>query len=247
MGWLDKIKASIKSGKKLFAVLIDPDDIELTQIDAFVSLAEKAKVDVIFVGGSLILKDNFLQATQLIKEKTTIPLVLFPGNFFQISPHADAILFLSLISGRNPEYLINQQILAAPHIIANGLESVSTGYMLIDGGKQTTVAYMSNTTPIPADKKDIAISTALAGKLLGNQAIFMDAGSGAKNPVPKEMITAVKKATKLPLIIGGGLKSVEDIKKACNAGADIVVVGNALEKKPTMMQDFADAVHDIKD
>ncbi len=245
MGWLDKVKEKIQAKEKLFAVLIDPDDIELTQVDAFIALAEKTKVDVIFVGGSLVLKNNFLETTRLIQSKTTIPLVLFPGNVFQVSPHADAILFLNLISGRNPEYLIHQQVLAAPHVVAAGLESVSTGYMLIDGGNKTTVAYISNTTPIPAEKKDIAVSTALAGKLMGNQMIFMDAGSGAKNPIPEQMISAVKKATQLPLIIGGGLKSVEDIQKACHAGADIIVVGNALEENPTMMQAFSGAVHQI--
>lgn len=229
--------------KKLFAVLIDPDDIDIEGVNKVISRAESAQVDLFFLGGSLLTKDNFERIAKALKSNTSIPVIIFPGSVYQISSHADAILFLSLISGRNPEYLIGQQVQAAPHVKASGLEVIPTGYMLIDSGKTTTALYMSNTTPIPRNKPEIAATTALAGKMMGNQIIYLDAGSGADNPVSKTIISAVKKSTSLPLIVGGGLKTEKEILDACSAGADIIVVGNMIEKDISLIETFANTVH----
>lgn len=229
--------------KKLFAVLIDPDDIDIEGINEVISRAESAKVDLFFLGGSLLTKDNFECIAKALKSNTSIPVIIFPGSVYQISSNADAILFLSLISGRNPEYLIGQQVQAAPHVKASGLEVIPTGYMLIDSGKTTTALYMSNTTAIPRNKPEIAATTALAGKMMGNQVIYIDAGSGADIPVSKAIISAVKKSTSLPLIVGGGIKTEKEILDACSAGADIIVVGNMIEKDISLIETFANTVH----
>jgi putative glycerol-1-phosphate prenyltransferase len=167
-----------------------------------------------------------------------VPVVLFPGSNLYIHSDADGILFLSLISGRNPEFLIGQHVVAAPLLKASGLEILPTGYMLVDGGKPTTVSYISNTQPIPADKADIAACTAMAGEMLGQQLLYLDAGSGAENPVSPGMISAVKKATSLPLLAGGGIRSGEQARNAWEAGADCIVIGNVLESNPGLLEDF---------
>jgi putative glycerol-1-phosphate prenyltransferase len=168
--------------------------------------------------------------------------VLFPGDNLQINSHADAILFLSLISGRNPDLLIGKHVISAPILKDSGIEVVSTGYMLIDGGTPTSVSYMSNTTPIPANKRDIAVCTAMAGEMLGLKLIFMDAGSGALNPVGENMISAVKKSIDIPLIVGGGIRSAEKAKAAFEAGADVVVVGNAIESNKDLIREIAQII-----
>jgi len=178
-----------------------------------------------------------------IKEQTNIPTVLFPGNSYQLSYKADALLFLSLISGRNADLLIGKHVVTAPFLKISPVEIISTGYMLIDGGISTTVQYMSNTTPIPATKDDIAVCTAMAGELLGLKQIYMDAGSGAKNPIPASMIQAVSMATDIPLIIGGGIKTPEKAAENVAAGADIIVVGDAIEKDPQLITDISAAIH----
>jgi geranylgeranylglyceryl phosphate synthase family protein len=178
-----------------------------------------------------------------IRQRCDIPLVLFPGNSFQLSYRADAILFLSLISGRNPELLIGNHVIAAPYLKISPLEVMSCGYMLIDGGRATTVSYMSNTTPIPAEKSDIALCTAVAGEMLGLKLMFMDAGSGALQPVPLELIETVGSAIEVPLIVGGGIRDAQHAYEAARAGADLIVVGNAIEQSPDFIGEVAAAVH----
>ncbi len=229
-------------GNKI-AVLVDPDKPTDNTIIALAKDAQKAGVDFFFVGGSLLTNDNMDSCIKLLKTHSDIPVIIFPGNSLQLSKKADAFLFLSLISSRNPEMLIGRHVISAPYLKLAGLEVISTGYMLIDSGKPTTVSYMSNSLPIPADKNDIALCTAMAGEMLGMKMIFMDAGSGAYNAIPAEMIAAVKGSINVPLIIGGGLKTPEMAVNALKAGADIVVIGNSLEKNPALLASFADAVH----
>lgn len=234
---------SKKHGKKLFAVLIDPDKFESAEV---IALCDSAHVDFILVGGSIITNGNFEQCIQTIKTQTKIPVLIFPGNNLQISKSADGILLLSLISGRNADMLIGSHVLAAPKLRSSKLEILSTGYMLIESGKQTAASYMSNTNPIPFDKDDIAMATAMAGEMLGMKLIYMDAGSGALNSVSKTMIHKVSSSTTIPLIIGGGINTPEKAIKACKAGADMVVIGNAIEKDPTLIQDIATAIHEFQ-
>lgn len=237
------IKQRFKSEKKQFAVLIDPDKYTIEEIRQLVDLAKEHAVDYFFFGGSLLTRDQQDLFIREIKSSCDIPVVLFPGNHFQINPHADGILFLSLISGRNPELLIGKHVVAAPYLKASNLEILPTGYILVDGGNRTTVAYMSNTSPIPSDKNEITVCTALAGELLGMQAIYLDAGSGAKNPVPASMIAQVKKHITLPLIVGGGICTPDQAHAACKSGADIVVTGNAIEKDKSLVAELSRTIH----
>jgi putative glycerol-1-phosphate prenyltransferase len=237
------ILKSKKEGRKLFAVLIDPDKFETTEA---IEQANAANVDIIMVGGSLLSNGNFENAIQSIKKHTSIPVIIFPGNHLQISKNADAILLLSLISGRNPELLIGKHVVAAPLLKSSGLEIMSTGYLLVESGKQTAASYMSNTNPIPYEKDDIAACTALAGEQLGLSMIYMDAGSGAMNPVSAGMISKVSGSLSVPLIIGGGINSPEKALLACEAGADIVVVGNAIENDLSLIARLSTAIHSFK-
>lgn len=232
-------------GKKQFALLIDPDKLNPSDTLSIIDKAQRAEVDFFFVGGSLLVNDYFDRCIKTIKENCSVPVVLFPGNSLQISYSADAILFLSLISGRNAEMLIGRHVVAAPYLKASSLEVLSTGYMLIESGQPTAVSYMSNTTPIPANKNDIAICTAIAGELLGLKLIFMDAGSGAKQPICKEMISDVSKSIAIPLIVGGGISTPEKAMEDCQAGANIIVVGNSIEKDQTLIHRISEAVHSI--
>lgn len=230
-------------GHKMFAVLLDPDKTSINNTQTLVRSCVDAKVDLIFVGGSLVVSDHLEALVQTIKKETDIPVVLFPGSPGQITSYADALLYLSLISGRNPELLIGQHVISAPTVKKSGLEIMSTGYMLIDGGAPTTVSYISNANPIPADKNEIAICTALAGEMLGMKLIYMDAGSGAKTPITSSMITAVAKSINIPLIIGGGIKTPEKAHENCIAGANIIVVGNAIEKEQSLIAEIGTAIH----
>lgn len=234
-----------KSGQKSFAILIDPDKITTSSLSSLIDLSVKAGADYFFVGGSLVVSDHLDQCILQIKQKCTIPVILFPGSASQISKHADALLYLSLISGRNPELLIGQHVVSAPFVRKSGLEIMSTGYMVVDGGAPTTVSYISNASPIPADKSDIALCTAMAGEMLGMKLIYMDAGSGARKAISEEMITAVAANINVPLIVGGGIRDAEKAYLNCKAGADVIVVGNAIEKDPSLIKEIAAAIHSI--
>lgn len=233
------------NGNKAFAVLLDPDKLKQGDLIKTMELAVKAKVDYFFVGGSLVVTDTLDAVVTTLKNNTTIPVILFPGSPDQITPKADALLYLSLISGRNPELLIGQHVISAPFIKQSGLEIISVGYMLIDGGTPTTVSYISNTNPIPSNKNDIALCTALAGEMLGLNLIYMDAGSGAKNPIPTQMIAAVAQQIQVPIVIGGGITTPEKARENCLAGADVIVVGNAIEKDPVLITGIAAAIHSL--
>lgn len=231
------------TSKKKFVVLIDPDKPSDEQIIDIVKKSVQAGVDFFFVGGSLLTTDSLDNCIKLIKQHCDMPVLIFPGNSLQISKWCDGFLLLSLISGRNAEMLIGRHVIAAPYLKLYGNEIIPTGYMIIDGGKQTSVSYMSNTTPIPHDKDDIAMCTALAGEMLGLKLIYMDAGSGAINPISAEMISKVKHTIEVPLIIGGGINTPEKAATAAKAGADVIVVGNALEKSTDRLLEFAEAIH----
>ena len=226
-------------GKKKLAVLIDPDGINPDNLFSITEQLQLPGIGYVFIGGSFIQKDRLEACLRYLKENTDLPIILFPGHYFQVNALADAILFLSLISGRNPEFLIGQQVVAAPYIKESGLESIATAYLLIDGGRPNTASYMSNTTPIPADKPGIAAHTALAGEMLGLKLFYLDAGSGAKNPVSSEMIKQVRSLISGPLIVGGGVRSAEQVALHFNAGADIVVVGNVLEENPALLREMS--------
>jgi putative glycerol-1-phosphate prenyltransferase len=222
-------------GKKHIAVLLDPDKLTEEKTLRYASIIEKSPAGMIFIGGSLVCSD-IEQTVELLKRETSKPVVLFPGSGGQFTPEADALLFLSLISGRNPEYLIGEHVRTAYQIKKSGIETIPTGYILIDGGRVTSVQYVSNTVPIPADKPDLAVSTAVAGELLGLKCLYLEAGSGAEFPVSAAVISAVRLNVSLPLIAGGGLRDMRAVENAFNAGADIAVIGTAFEKNPDFFE-----------
>ena len=234
-----------KNGKKSFAVLIDPDKVDNNSLADIIDRAVKAKVDYFFVGGSLVISDHLDDCILQIRQACSIPVLLFPGSPSQISKHAHALLYLSLISGRNADLLIGQHVVSAPFVKKSGLEIIPTGYMVIDGGAATTVSYISNATPIPSDKADIAMCTAMAGEMLGMKLVYMDAGSGAKKAISTEMISAVAAHIDVPLIIGGGIRDAEKAYLNCKAGADVIVIGNAIEKDASLITEMASAIHQV--
>jgi len=229
MGVYDYIEERRQRGDKMFVVLIDPDKFSEGMLDKLSSLLSVRRADMIFVGGSLVMSD-IGKVVKMLKSRFDIPVVLFPGSAQQFTEEADALLFLSLITGRNAEYLIGQHVMSSVRIKRSGVEVIPTGYMLVEGGVMTSVEYISGTQPLPRSKDDIAVATAVAGELLGLKMLYLEAGSGAKECVPESMIRAVRSSVGLPIIVGGGLRSIEDIDKAYSAGADIVVVGTAIEK-----------------
>jgi len=238
------IHNKLTSGRKSLAILIDPDKVDKTaDLGPLLRMASECYVDFIFVGGSHLMQNNLSDVIAEIKSTTDIPVVLFPGSTMQIDKQADAILFLSLISGRNPELLIGQHVVAAPILKNSGLEILPTGYMLISNERNSSVAYMSNTAPIPPDKHSVAASTAMAGEMLGLRAIYMDAGSGAPEIIPPRMISAVRKNTNVPLIVGGGINSIEKARKVLDSGADVIVIGNAIEKNPDLMIGVSELIY----
>jgi len=232
-------------GQKSFAVLIDPDKVTADKIDDLTALAVNAGVDYFFVGGSLVISNQLDEVVKRVKQQCTIPVILFPGSPSQLSAYADALLYLSLISGRNPELLIGQHVISAPFVRQSKLEIISTGYMVIDGGAPTTVSYISNASPIPFDKNEIAMCTAMAGEMLGMKLIYMDAGSGAKRPITESMITEVSKVIDVPLVIGGGITNPEKAYLNCKAGADVIVIGNAIEKDSSLIREMSAAIHSV--
>lgn len=237
-----KIKETKGAG---YFVLIDPDK---WQPDELVKLAVQASedgADAILVGGSLVLSASFDELVKKIKYQIEVPLIIFPGSQTQVSKYADAIFFLSLISGRNPTYLIGEQVRAAPAIKAHRIEAISVGYMLIESGSTTSAEFMSNTQPIPRDKPDIAKATAMAAEFMGMKLVYLEAGSGAQRSVSNELISGVKKYVSIPLIVGGGIRTPEEARQKVAAGASFVVTGNVLEKKGNngLIKEFAEAVH----
>src|SRR5690349_20986287 len=207
--------------QKSFAVLIDPDKITPAGIDILCRNAVDAKVDFFFVGGSLVISNRLDEVILQIRKNCNIPVLLFPGSPSQISRYGDALLYLSLISGRNADLLIGQHVISAPFVRKSGLEIISTGYMVVDGGAPTTVSYISNALPLPADKNEIAMCTAMAGEMLGMKLIYMDAGSGAKKPINESMIRLVAQNISAPLVVGGGITDPEKAYRNCKAGADV--------------------------
>ncbi len=218
------------------ALLIDPDVCTQESIRSRMVIANAHKVDYIFLGGSLVMQSHLDDCLKWIKTETTIPVVLFPGNDSHIHPKADAVLLLSLISGRNADLLIGKHVQSAPIIRQFGLEAISTGYMLIESGPLTSVQYISNTLPIPRRKNDIAVSTAMAGEMLGLKSIYLDGGSGAAESVPAEMVREIKKAVDLPLLVGGGIRSLQTAQELADAGADILVFGSLVETDPSAFE-----------
>jgi geranylgeranylglyceryl phosphate synthase family protein len=234
-----------RTGRKSFAVLLDPDKIDFETFPAFLRKSAEHGVDYFFVGGSLITTYVIKELVEAIRAYTDIPSVLFPGNSLHIEPSADAILLLSLISGRNPDLLIGQHVISAPLLKNSGLEILPTGYMLVESGKLTTVSYISNTIPLPRDKPGVAACTAMAGEMLGLKLVYLDAGSGAQMSVPQEMISAVNQAVSAPVIVGGGINSVTKAHQALTAGADLIVIGNGIESNPELLPEIASLVSQI--
>jgi len=226
-----------------YVILIDPDNKNDDLILSQVEMANHSEVDAIFVGGSLMMDGKSHDRVKKIKQIANIPVILFPGGVNQINSNYDAMLFLSLLSGRNPHYLIGEQVISAPIVRDIGLEAISTGYILLDGGNVTSVEFMSGTRPIPMDKKDIVASHALAGQYLGMKSIYLEAGSGAKNYTPSEIVELVSSFVSIPIIVGGGISSPKIAEKLVKAGASIIVTGTAIEKNHSCMSDFASAVH----
>lgn len=240
--WISALEADRAAGRKGLAVLVDPDHTRNLADLEWMEDASFSAVHTVLLGGSLVSEGSMDHTASLIRSMTDKPIVLFPGSPSQLTAEADALLFLSVISGRNPEALIGKHVEAAPRVRELGLDPVGCGYMLVDGGKTTTAHYMSGSLPIPADKPDIAAATALAGHCLGMQSIYLDTGSGADRTVPAEMIAAVRSAVPCPIIVGGGLRTPDAVLDAWSAGADLAVVGSAIESNPAFLRAFANAV-----
>ncbi|RLD62820.1 MAG: geranylgeranylglyceryl/heptaprenylglyceryl phosphate synthase [Bacteroidetes bacterium] len=230
-----------KNKKKQLALLIDPDKQNTQSLIEVVQKTNENKVDFILIGGSII-SNSINDVIETVKKNCSIPIVLFPGSLLQVSNKADGILLLSLISGRNPDFLIGNHVVAAPLLKKSKLEILSTGYILINSGVSTSVAYMSNSTPIPYDKTDIAVATAIAGEMLGHKLIYLEAGSGAPKPVDSKMVEQVKQNINVPLIVGGGISTKNDLISICDAGADIIVIGTAFEKNLNLLNEFSEVI-----
>lgn len=235
---LEFIKAKKATKEKLIAILLDPDKLTTKNLQRTVAKIEQIKAHLIFVGGSTIAEGITTTFVEKLKSLTQIPIILFPGETGQITDHADGILFLSLISGDNPEYLIHQQVKAAPILKESNLEVIPTGYILIDGGKETAVQKVSKTQPIPQTEVSKIIATALAGEYLGKKLLYLEAGSGATKPVNSLIIDEVRKSTNLPIIVGGGIRTQDALQKAFDSGADIVVIGTAFEDNIDFFKNF---------
>ncbi len=225
---------------KKIAVLIDPDNVNNKSLLLLIENSNKLKIDYFFVGGSLV-NNSVDTIVTAIKKNSNIPVILFPGNPNQFTDKADAILFLSLISGRNPEYLISNQVISAIRIKNSGLKVIPTGYILIENGHTTSVEYISNTSPIPRNKPEIAVSTAVAGELLGMTSIYLEAGSGATESVPLKTVKMVKNNINSTLIVGGGIRSVKQLADIYKSGANIAVIGTSIETQPELLESFVEA------
>ena len=237
--------STIEAKGAAYLILLDPDKISETKIIPFVKFCEKSGVDGFLIGGSLMISSNLDSFTEKIKTETSLPVIIFPGSINQISPFADAILFLSVISGRNAEHLIGKHVTASPLIKRANVEPISTGYILVESGVTTTAVYMSGSLPVPKNKPEIAAATALAGEYLGMKFIYLEAGSGAQESVPDEMVKAVSKECTIPIIVGGGLRNAQTARRKVENGASIIVTGNFFEDENNWdhIKDFANAIH----
>ena len=229
----------------IYAVLLDPDKKNHDIIESMVTNANESDVDVLLVGGSLMMDGKSHDRVRDIKEQSKIPVVFFPGSASQLNSYFDAVLFLSVLSGRNPHYLIGEQVISAPIIKDLGLETIPTGYLLLDGGAHSTVEFMSDTKPLPMNRPDIAVAHALAAEYLGKKLIYLEAGSGATHTIPLEIIQQVAAETNVPLIVGGGIRTPEAARERVAAGASFIVTGTILEENGNnvLMKEFADAIH----
>lgn len=248
MGTLERL-LTIKNEKGAgYLILLDPDKVRDNEISEFVRDATEAGADGFLIGGSLLVSNHFEKTVQTLKRNTTLPVVIFPGSLFQVSASADAILFLVLISGRNPEHLIGNQVVAAPIIRNIGLEAISTGYMLVESGTTTSAEFISNTKPLPRNKPEIAVAHAIAAETIGMKLLYLDAGSGADAPVPDAMIGAIARHCSLPMMIGGGIRTPQQAHEKVRAGASFVVTGTILEEHNhrSVIKEFADAVHSAR-
>lgn len=239
------IKNTIDKKGACYFILIDPDKLSLDKTKTFIQHCEKSNVDGFLIGGSLMINGDLNESIKEVKKYTKLPVIIFPGSVNQLSPNADALLYISLISGRNAEHLIGKHVQAAPIIKKFNLEPIPTGYMLIQSGQTTTAEYMSESKPIPRHKPEIAAATALAGEYLGMKLIYLEGGSGAENSVPDEMIKLVTSQLSIPVIVGGGIKTPNEARQKVNAGASIIITGNFFENENNLklIEDFANAVH----
>ncbi|MBT7653151.1 MAG: geranylgeranylglyceryl/heptaprenylglyceryl phosphate synthase [Flavobacteriales bacterium] len=229
--WLKNLKISKRQNEKRFAVLLDPDKIPTgEELYNWLNEIEQSGATDILIGGSHLSKGNTEELVKSAKKQTSLPVVLFPGSPEQVTEHADVLLFLSLVSGRNADLLIGRHVEAAPLIMAMDIETIATAYLLVGDGPLTTAAYITQTLPIPSAKPELAVATASAAVLLGMQAIYLDAGSGAANSIPTEVVSAVSNAVDVPVIVGGGIRDFEGMERVWAAGADLVVLGTVLEK-----------------
>ena len=226
-----------ENSQKLLAILLDPDEIKLEILDVLISKINQSPATHVFVGGSLVETNKIGEIIQKIKQNCSLPILLFPGNPSQISKYADGILFLNLISGRNPDYLIEHQVNAVPIIENTDLEVISTGYILVENGKQSAVERISQTKPLDRNNIDYVTQTAKAGEYMGNKLIYLEAGSGAEKPIPLKMIESVSNKINIPLIVGGGIRTKTGIENAFKAGADLVVIGTAFENNPNFFEE----------
>jgi len=242
---MDQLLAVKRKKGAGYFVLIDPDKQDVGTAVELAKTCEASGVDALLVGGSLLLANVFDETVKGIKENCSLPLIVFPGSTKQISRYADAILFLSLISGRNPESLIGSQVMAAPIIKSINIEPISTGYMFIESGAVTSALFMSDTRPIPREKPDIAAAHALAAQYIGMQCVYLEAGSGAEKAVPDKVVSAVAQYISIPVICGGGIRTPDEAREKVHAGASFVVTGTIIEKdsNPALIRAFADAVH----
>ena len=243
MSIFQKLIEIIEKKGSAYIVLIDPDKKNNDNIEDIVEKGNRSNVDAFFVGGSLIMDSKYESRVKSIKSNSDIPVILFPGGVNQINSYFDAMLFMSMISGRNPHYLIGEQVISAPIIKDLGIETISTGYILIDGGVQSMVQVMSDTNPIPMDRIDAIIAHALAAQYLGMKLIYLEAGSGATNSINDDIIKSVSEVINIPLIIGGGLRDPEIVSAKVNSGASIIVTGTIAEEDPSIMREIASAVH----
>ena len=243
MSVLSKLNDCVEKKGAGFIVLIDPDKKNNKNIDQLVEKAHQNGVDAIFVGGSIMMDGLYHKRVERIKSISEIPVILFPGGVNQINKHYDAMLFISLLSGRNSHYLIGEQVIAAPIVKDYGIETIPTGYLLIDGGSPTSVEVVSGTKPLPSNRPDIIVSHALAAQFLGMELIYLEAGSGALNEVPGDVVRKVADEINIGLIVGGGIRTPEDANSIVNSGASFVVIGSAIEKSAELMEEFSSSIH----